>query len=80
MNTEPDDEDYLIKLIIDYKRRGGIFTYNAVRFQQYNTSPCARQCVSRLRHKEMTHKQYEMYLKYKNLTPDELVILMTNDI
>ena len=50
---------------------------NHTRFQKFadNVQDCALHCATRLR-KRVSHAEYGKWLKYKRLSPDELVSLM----
>ena len=78
--TKIKDEDYLLNLMLKYKQNGGIITYNTKQFQKLNTSTCWRYCIMRLRHKDLTHKEFEEFMKYKNISYDELITLYTIDL
>mgnify|MGYP001475721999 CR=1 FL=1 len=82
LSTIERDEDFLINLVKDYIRRGGIFIVNHVKFQNLssNVSTCGRYSIIRLINKELSHEQFKSWLKlkkYPNMTSDELVTLLT---
>ena len=51
---------------------------NHHRFQKFqdNVQDCALHCATRLRMRKKSHSEYSAWLKYKRLSPDELVSLM----
>ena len=75
--TPERDEYYLLNLIISYKRQGGLVSYNSKQLQKLEASTCARHCLIRLLYSHLSHADYEKFLKFKSLNPDELVTLMT---
>ena len=75
--TPQRDEDYFINLILDYKKRGGIVLYNQKQFQNLDTATCGRHCIIRLLYRHLSDKEYEEFLKYRNISSDNLVTLMT---
>ena len=82
LSTVERDEDYLLNLVKDYIRRGGVFIVNHVKFQNLssNVSTCGRYCIIRLINKDLSHEQFKTWLKlkkYPNMSNDELITLLT---
>ena len=70
----------LPRLIADYQRRGGKFSYNSYKFQDYKNegiSTCGPHCLVRLKNANLDHHEYNEYFKFKGIDRDSLVSLMT---
>jgi len=70
---------YLPDLIQNFKQRGGTILINPYRFQSMNgdISTCGRHSAIRLLFKDLDHEQYNKLFKYKNLSNDDLITLLT---
>ena len=82
-STPEKDEDYLIRLVKDFIKRGGKFTVNEVKFQNLSesVSDCGRWCILRLIKRNLSHEEFEKWFnvssKHRNLSNDELVTMLT---
>lgn len=80
--TPEKDEDYLIRLVRDFIKRGGKFSVNEVKFQNLseNVSDCSRWCIIRLMKRDLSHDDFERWFKvkkYSNISNDDLVTMLT---
>jgi hypothetical protein len=71
----------LPQLIARFKKEGGKFFMNSLRMQKLEdgNNTCGRHCLVRMMLRGMSNKQYEDYLHFKKLKPDEIVTLITMD-
>jgi len=70
---------YLPDLIQDFKQRGGTILINPYRYQSMNSdiATCGRHAAIRLLFKDLNHDQYHKLFRYKNLSNDDLITLLT---
>ena len=78
-HTGERTQNLLPALIRDFQARGGHIYLNDYAYQDINkpsVSTCGKHCLFRLHHKNLSHNQYKNYIKYKALSPDEIVTML----
>jgi len=80
MHSETRNTRLALPHLLDkFKKDGGTLIVNQIRMQVLNNqiSTCGRWSIVRLLMKHLDNKQFRSYMKLKDLTPDEIISLMT---
>jgi len=79
MTKDPRTREALPRLLDAFIKSGGTVNINYTKLQKMTNgiSTCGKHCTMRIKHKDIVNPEdYARFLKYKNLTPDEIVTLV----
>ena len=79
MDKDQRVREALPRLLDAFIKSGGVVNINYSKVQKMSNSisTCGKHCTMRIKHRDITDPlKYARFLKYKNLTPDEIVTLV----